>query len=453
MISRLRYAWREARSSFWFVPATIVAGAIGLAASLIAVDSTVDLHAVDRWPLLFGAGADGSRGLLNAVAGSMITVAGVVFSITIVALSLASSQYTSRVLRNFMRNRLNQSVLGVFVGVFAYCLVVLRTIRGGEEEPFVPSIAVLGGLLLAFVGIGFLIVFIHHVAASIQASAIVSGAARETIKAVDRLFPHPLGGSALEYDRNGVGLPGDPRWVAVGARKTGYVSRADTDALLSWARECGAAVRMERAVGEFVVEGTRLLSVAGATLDEDAETALNGAFLIGHQRSVEQDVAFGIRQIVDIALRALSPGMNDSTTAVTCIDYLSAILTRLAARRVGPIHRFDQGRLLVVGRGPSFESLLGEACEEIRQSAAGNVAVLTRELRALETIAGNTADPGRRRALRRQVESIVGMAARTVTLQLDLDALEAIGERLLRLLEQPLGTLESPGSTAEAPRA
>ena len=160
---------------------------------------------MERWPRLFGAGAEGSRGLLAAIASSMITVAGVTFSITIVALALASSQYTSRILRNFMRDRTNQTVLGVFVGVFAYCLVVLRTIRGGDEGAFVPALAVLGALLLAFVAIGFLIFFIHHIAASIQATSIIAAVAGETFEAVDRLFPTEVGdaaSNALRLDRD-----------------------------------------------------------------------------------------------------------------------------------------------------------------------------------------------------------------------------------------------------------
>jgi uncharacterized membrane protein len=156
----------------------IVLGAVGLATVLIAVDATVNLYVVERWPLLFGAGAAASRGLLTAVASSMITVAGVVFSITIVALALTPSQYTSRVLRNFMRDLINQVVLGVFVGIFAYCLVVLRTIRGGDEGAFVPALAVLVGLIPAFVGIALLICFMHHISMSIQASSIIAEAAR-----------------------------------------------------------------------------------------------------------------------------------------------------------------------------------------------------------------------------------------------------------------------------------
>jgi uncharacterized membrane protein len=171
MLPHLHYWWQAKRSSFWFVPAVIVLDAVALATLLITLDANIDLHVVERWPLLFGAGADGARGLLTTVASSMITVAGVVFSITLVALTLTSSQYTSRVIRNFMRDRVNQVVLGVFVGIFAYCLVVLRTIRGGDEGGFVPTLAVLGGLILAFIGIAVLIYFIHYVSTSIQATS------------------------------------------------------------------------------------------------------------------------------------------------------------------------------------------------------------------------------------------------------------------------------------------
>jgi uncharacterized membrane protein len=202
MITKLHHWWQDTRSTFWFVPAVIVLGAVALAVVLIAVDATVDLHIVERWPLLFGAGASGARGLLTAVASSMITVAGVVFSITIVALVLTSSQYTSRVLRNFMRDRVNQVVLGVFVGIFAYCLVVLRVIRDGDEGAFVPSLAVLGGLILAFVGIGYLIFFIHYISLSIQSSSIIAAAAQETIAAVDHLFPKGMGDD-VEEDTDG----------------------------------------------------------------------------------------------------------------------------------------------------------------------------------------------------------------------------------------------------------
>jgi uncharacterized membrane protein len=416
MISRLQLWWQETRLSFWFVPALIVLCAVTLAVVLIAVDVTVDPNALSRWPLLFGAGAAGSRGLLTAVATSMITVAGVVFSITIVALSLTSSQYSSRVLRNFIRDRKNQLVLGVFVGIFAYCLVVLRVIRAGGEEAFVPSLAVLVGLLLAFVGIGFLIFFIHYIAMSIQSSSILAAAAEETLAAVDCLFPRGLGDD-LEEDADDASADHLPvqDWVVVPAPKTGYVQGIDGDALLAFASRRGTVVRMECGVGEFVVEGTPLVSLADrAAADEGAADELGAIYAISRYRTVEQDASFGIRQLVDVALKALSPGINDTTTAVMCVDYLSAILVRLATRPIATVRRLDRGVLRVIARGQSFGSLLAEAFDQIRQNAAGNVAVLTRLLHALETIAGQTANDQRRQALWRQASLVAAAAERTI---------------------------------------
>ena len=437
-ITKIRHWWQDMRSSFWFVPAVMVLSAIGLATVLIAIDSTLDLPVVKQWPLLFGAGADGSRGLLSAVASSMITVAGVVFSITIVALSLTSSQYTSRVLRNFMRDRNNQVVLGVFVGIFAYCLVVLRVIRGGDEGAFVPSLAVLGGLILAFVGIGFLIFFIHHISMSIQASSIISAAALETLSAIDRLFPEGLGEDVVETaDDQLIELPANRVWVTVPSRHTGYIESVNGDMLLVFARERETILRMERGIGEFIVEGTPLISVAGlGGLDEDWMEQLNAAYIISRQRTVEQDASFGIRQIVDIALKALSPGINDTTTAVMCVDYLEAILVRLAGRRIATARRLDEGELRLIARGPSFESLLSEALDQIRQNAAGNVAILTRLLQALETIAGQTSSARRKRALRQRADLIAAVAENTITSPHDRVNIESAMERLSILLER-----------------
>jgi uncharacterized membrane protein len=416
MFMKLHHWWQEMRSSFWFVPAVIVLGAVGLATVLIGVDATVDLPVVERWPLLFGAGAAGSRSLLTAVASSMITVAGVVFSITIVALALTSSQYTSRVLRNVMRGRANQVVLGVFVGIFAYCLVVLRAIRGGDEGAFVPSLAVLVGLIFAFVGIGYLIFFIHHISISIQSSSIIANAAQETIAAVDHLFPQGLGDDVEEDadDDLTMSLP-EQAWFAVPARKTGYIESINGDALLALARERGTVLRMERGIGEFVIEGTPLISVADpGGLDGDATDEINAVYVISRHRTVEQDASFGIRQLVDIALKALSPGINDTTTAVMCVDYLAAILVRLASRQLATARRLDQGELRVIARGPSFESLLAEAFDQIRQNAKGNVAILLRMLGALQTIASLTTSPSRLRAVREQVQWIAELAERTI---------------------------------------
>jgi len=446
MISNLQHWWQATRASFWFVPAVIVLGAIGLATCLIALEAETDMHFGKKWPLLFGAGAAGSRGLLTAVAGSMITVAGVVFSITIVALSLTSSQYTSRVLRNFMRDRMNQVVLGVFLGVFAYCLVVLRTIRDVDEGAFVPSLAVLGGLVLAYVGTAFLIYFIHYIAMSIQASSIIAAAAAETIAAVDHLFPNAVGDNADEgADGNPAVVLGSQTWSAVAARKTGYIESIDEDSLLAWARKQGTIVRMERGIGEFVVEGAPLMSVARRDgPDNEAATELNTVYGISRQRTVQQDVGFGIRQIVDIALKALSPGINDTTTAEMCVDYLAAIIARLAVREIATPRRLDEGELRVIARGPCFESLLADAFDQIRQNAESNVAVLTRQLQSLEIIACQTANTRRRQSLRQQADLITEVAERTIPSPQDAAGVHAASVRLSRVLDGLGGRLGSP---------
>ena len=435
-MQNLRSLWDSLRSSLWFVPTLLVLGAVGLALGLIEIDSYLgETNLQKRWPLLFGVGAEGSRGMLSSIASSMITVAGVVFSITIVALALASSQYTSRILRNFMRDLANQAVLGVFVGIFVYCLVVLRTIRGGDDGVFVPSLAVLFALALALVGIGCLIYFIHHIASSIQAESIIKSAADESIDAIDRLFPDEMGEAAGPDGPEPEPPLAAHVWQPIPAKRTGYIQGVDGQGLLDFARAQNTVVRMERGIGEFVVEGAPLVSVADRRQpDEKTLSQLNALYTVGRQRTTVQDAGFGIRQIVDVALKALSPGINDTTTAVTCVDYLTAVLARLAARHVASHYRMDQGELRVVARGPTFPGLLGEALDQIRQNAEGNVAVLLSLLQALEVIAGRTQDAQRRQALRRQAGLIADVAERSIPAPLDCEGIEAALGRLSQIL-------------------
>jgi uncharacterized membrane protein len=412
-MSRLRALLEALRANLWFVPALIVLGSVGLAIGLIETDWVSRKVLVARWPRVFGAGADGSRALLSAIAGSMITVAGVTFSITVVVLALASSQYTSRILRTFMRDRANQAVLGVFLGVFAYCLVVLRTIRGGSEGSFVPALAVFGAVVLSFVAIAFLTFFVHHIAASIQVTSIVAVTAGETLRAVERLFPAELGEAVSERAERAQARAIET-WVAVCARKTGYVQDVDGGGLLELARAQGVIVRMERGIGEFVIEGTPLVSVGDEEPDERVVRKLTSAFSIGQERTVQQDAAYGIRQLGDIALKALSPSVNDTTTAINAIDYLGAILASLASRRVETPCRSDGGELLVIARGPTFPGLLAEAFDQIRQSTEGTVTVLVRLLEVLRVLRALTDEPNRLRAIEDHTTRILEVADRGV---------------------------------------
>ena len=268
-MNKLKRLWSNLRGSFWFLPLLIVAGSVAVAVALIQADTAGSQQWMSRWPRLFGASAAGARGVLSTIAGSMMTVVGVTFSMVLVTLALASSQYTSRILRNFMRDRVTQVVLGIFAGIFTYCLIVLRTIRGGDAAGFIPSLAVTFGVVLAISGIGALIFFIHHIASSIQASSIIASVADETLAAIDRLFPQKFGQAPVDdhEDQSPLPLP-ERNWQAIPAPVNGYIQSVDNAALLRLAREHQTIVRMERGIGEFVVQDTTLASLALAVPPE-----------------------------------------------------------------------------------------------------------------------------------------------------------------------------------------
>ena len=412
----------ELRSSLWFLPTLIVLGSGVLAVAFIELDSRLSFKLLTNFPRLFGAGAEGSRGMLSSIAGSMITVASVTFSITIVALSQASSQYSSRILRNFMRDRGNQAVLGVFLGVFTYCLFVLRAIRGGDEGQFIPSLSVFGALVLALVAIGFLIFFIHHVASLLQASNVIAAAAHETVQTIDRLFPESLrdDGSEPEAGPESNNLLEQERQIIIPAPKTGYIQSHDEEAFFDLACSSQSVFRMHVGIGEFAAFDSPLVSVYSSSfMDEKLVKNIQATYSINSLRTIEQDAGFGIRQIVDIALKALSPGVNDTTTAITCIDYLTAINLRLANRRIAHARVFEDGRLRVIVKGPSFERFVGESFDEIRANARGNATVILHLLHSLKTIRAATDDAGRSSLISKHISLLEDLTNRTIDSEYD----------------------------------
>jgi len=436
---KLKQLWSNLRSSFWFMPSMIVLASIAFAAAWIEADAVVNKLWVAQWPRLFGAGADGARQMLSTLAGSMMSVMGITFSMTLVALALASSQYTSRILRSFMGSRVTQLTLGVFAGNFAYCLVVLRTIRGGGGvDEFVPSMAVFFAFVLALASIGVLVFFIHHIATSIQASSIIASIAQDTMASIERLFPERLGqGPDEDVDQDEVFESLEAmHWYPVPAESDGYIQSLDNDALLSIARDNKTVVRMERGIGAFVVQNTALVSLAlEEPPDQEIIEELNDAYSIGRFRTVEQDPAFGIRQIVDMALKALSPGVNDTSTAVMCVDYLTAILAQLVCRKFPAALRYEESDLRVIAIAPTFDGLLGEAFDQIRESSEGNVGIMARMLSAFETLADLTDKPHRRLALRDQVQWLTELAGRTTEANHDRERLA----RRLKEVREALG--------------
>ena len=421
----------DIRSSFWFVPAIVAVLAAMLALFAIELDARVGPEALARYPRLFGAGAEGTRQLLSAIASSTITVAGVVFSITIVALSLTAAQYSPRVLRGFMRDRANQLVLGIFLGVYVYCVLVLRTIRGGDHE-FVPGIAMLGAIVLALVGIGFLIFFIHHIATSMQVSEIAARVAAETVGAIAA----QSGKNGKPYvSDGGIPLP-DRRWNAVPAASTGYIQSVDHERLVEFARDRGEVVRMRHAVGDFVVHGEILLDVSGPPPEEGAAAELNRAYAVNTYRDITQDPAFGVQQLVDIALKALSPGVNDTATARTCLDYLSAVLLELVRQDVSEERHYsdEDGELRLIARSRSLEYFISSTFEGIRRNSTANVDMLLHALHALERVSRASEGRASRTALSCEIEAVREALAHAQHVSGDraklVDALEAASRAL-----------------------
>lgn len=422
--------WVQIHSSLWFVPGLIIASLMLLALGLVELDRHVAYVVQQRWPRLFMTEAEGARGLLSTIAGAMATIAGVTFSITMVALTLASAQYTSRVMRNFMRDKGTQAVLGIFVGIFLYCLLVLRTISE-QPEPFVPACAVLGSVVLSVVGSAAFIYFIHHMSATIQAAEMAQAITQETLHMIDRYFPDDDGAGGERRTGN---APDGLTWHSVPSQQWGTIQTVAEEQLRTWACQHDAIVRMEHKPGQFIGVGVTLVSVAmplppdGPMID-----ALNATHGVDAFRTLDQDPAFGIRQLVDMALKALSPGINDSTTAVTCLDHMGVILAHCGRRDLNPRHRYDeQGHLRVLSRGIDFAHLAGLAFRQVAESAQGNTEVMLQILDTIARAGQACARSAERHALLHQAEVTGEIALGSAKSR---DAKEQLDARL-RLLRQ-----------------
>ncbi len=426
---QLKTFWPRTRDSLWFVPSIWVLASGALAFALIAVDSATPDFATD-YPLVFGGGAEGARGLLSSIAGSMITVAGVTFSITLVALQLASSQFSPRVLRNFMGDRVTQIVLGSFIGTFTYSILVLRSIRSEatDAQAFVPSLSVSVSIVLALVALGMLVFFIHHIATRIQISTIIAAIADDTTKRI-RAEWRDADADPVSHDD---AVPERPAGVII-ARRSGNLQLVDRDGLGKVAGELLIVVRLEVRPGEWVQEGAALFSVwPTQTVGDELADRLRKHVTVGEQRSLEQDAAFGIRQLVDVALRAISPGINDPTSAADCIQRIGQVLVAAGSRRQPErcLHD-DDGSLRVLVPHRDFAELTELAFDQMRQYGHGNADVLVTMLDTLYLVA-SALPPGRRGPLHRQA-TLIGRGLAAVPIDADRERVAAAIDRMSAL--------------------
>jgi len=435
---RLSKFWDSLQSSYWFLPSIMALGGLLLAFGMLYLDQQENLI-TDQLGWIYAGGPDGARGLLAAVAGSMATVAATAFSITIVALQLAAANFGPRLLRNFMQDTGNQVVLGTFIATFVYSLSVLRTIRGQDYNLFVPQLSVTVGMVLAIASIGVLIFFIHHASTIIQASYVIASVADELDEAIDRLFPQQLGQSEADL-RQPIGeIPGDfdRRTAPVSATSTGYLQMVDDEQLLKLAGRYHLLLRLMVKPGDFIIQGSPLVMVyPGEQVNQQLEDQLNRAFLLGRERTEQQDVGFPIDQLVEIALRALSPGINDPFTAIRCIDRLSAGLAQLAQRSIPSAYRYDEAQTLrVIAEPINFSSLVDSAFNQIRRYGASDIAVSLHLIEAISRITAYTNSYKYRFSLRQQVEMIMQSSYEHVTEEGDRQKLDEQYQRFLTTLE------------------
>jgi len=415
--ARLRKLLTALGDTFWLLPGGMVIFGVVLGVGLVAVDrSGVVPHWLVESAWLYNGGGTGARTLLGAVASSTIGVAGTVFSITIAALSLAAGQMGPRLLRNFTRDRGNQITLGAFLGTFSYALMVLRSVRTQSEGEFVPHLSLSFGILLAFVCVGTLVFFVGHMASRINVDTVIDLVSDDVLQAIVRLM----------RDKPQPSAPPDASWhaaIAVTDPRRGYLQQLDEDGLADWAAAHHTSLRLLVRPGDYVFPGAAI-AVVTAPVD-GVEAAIRSATAVGGQRVSSGDLEFAVRQLVEVGVRALSPGINDPHTAMSVLDRLGAALCDAAPLHLSRGVTRRDGRAVLVVPAIDYGGLTDAMFHMLRQNAAGSTAVLVHQLDVLTAVAGCERDPDRLAELARHAGLVLSDAERDVSTPADLEDVRA----------------------------
>jgi uncharacterized membrane protein len=418
--------WRrdELATNLWLVPTLEVLAATALFVATGTVDRAAYRGDIQLPGWVLTGSADAGRVILASIAGSVITVVGTVFSITIVTLTLASTQFGPRMLRNFIRDRGTQLTLGTFVATFVYCILVLVSIAPGDHGDYVPHLSITATFLLVLIALAVLIYFIHHVATQIQLPQVIAGIAKDLAHAVevqsdgsgDAPAVSPPDAQSLSELIATIENSG----AVIRTPKSGYLQFIRHSWLVRIAADVDAVVRLPYRPGHFLVEGRDLARVWPPEAAAHIARYLEHAQVTGPHRTLTQDVAFGVDQLVEIGVRALSPAVNDPFTAITCVDWLGDSLCKIA-RVWAPrqVHRDRRGAIRLISDQVSFERLVQRAFEKIRQASVGMPAVMIRQLDALTTIMEQTTDTEQAHLLMDQAAMIMRANSDSVPEQSD----------------------------------
>jgi uncharacterized membrane protein len=412
-------AWRREalRTNLWVVPTVEIALAVALFAGTYALDRAAYDGSIQLPSWIFGGGADAARTIVTAIAAAVVTVVTLVFSITIVTLTLASTQFGPRMLRNFIRDRITQVTLGTFVATFVYAILVLASIGSANHHTLVPRLSITTTMALAVVDVAVLLVFIDHIAKSIQLPQVIASIAGDLSRAIDSELmgiPTPAivepGPSLMEVTRRL-----DEESGVVCAPDSGYLQFVRVDRLINLAARDDIVIRLLHRPGHFVVAGQPLADVWPAAAAPRVARALGGAHATGSYRTLTQDLSFAVDQLEEIAIRALSPAVNDTFTALACIDWLGDALCKIADRWCPQtVHRDAAGHVRVITVAISFRRLVERAYEKIRQASRGMPAVMIRQLEALAKVMPHTTSAAQREILLAQADMILRASEESV---------------------------------------
>jgi uncharacterized membrane protein len=434
-MKKLLFFYRELMATFWFVPVLIIILSVFLPIVIVTLDNSIAIDEEGWYQFFLVKSTDSARSILTTISGAMIGVAGTVFSMTLVVLTLASSQFGPRLIKNFMYVRLNQVVLGSYVATYLYCLQVLNVIKDNGDYVFVPSISILVAILITIFNIILLIIFIHNIATSIQADKVIADISDFTSKQLDSLFAEKMG-EAVEEDQD-IDIYSEmlkyQNQISILSPKAGYLQYIDSESLMEVVQKQDAFLELNHRTGSYLVKDLEVGIIhVNSSLEKGELDEILDQFVIGKTKTSQQDLEFSIYQMVEIAARALSPGVNDPFTAITCIDNLTAAMTHLAQAKFPSKYRFDkEGRLRIIADVLDFEGVMDAAFNQIRQFSGGSTAVIIRLMEALTIIFKFTKKESHKKAVQKHAEMVLNKGKLSIKEDNDLQDLVEISNKIL----------------------
>ncbi|MFD1064290.1 DUF2254 domain-containing protein [Winogradskyella litorisediminis] len=435
-MKKIFFLWSRLTATFWFVPSLVIVIALILVACFLKLDSVVNVPTDGFGRFLFVNSLESARSLLTTISGAMIGVAGTVFSMTLVALSLTSSQLGSRQIKNFMYDRINQVVLGSYISTFVCCIIILNVINKFEGNAYIPYLTIMFATFLAIANVILLIVFIHHIAVSIQADTVVSEISQHLSKSLNTLFPESLGEQA-EDDWDDEKFENELQKYKIthnlNSRSSGYIQYIDSQALLEKTKEYDVLLKLDCKPGDYTVKDVQCATIySNEILGEDDLNNFKKSFVTGDTRTTEQDAEHSIHQLVEIAARALSPGINDPYTAIACVDNLTKSLVYLSKVKFPSKFRLDaEGNLRIVTEILDFEGVLNAAFNQIRQFSKDVPSVVIRMMESLITIHKFIDQPENKEAIKKHATMLLNMGKNHFIEPNDVEDLERRAKLIL----------------------